>query len=141
MLLEAALAAGGDEVVVGDSGSDIEDISKGFPVVRLNFCPCLVHVKLDVSNDGVYSLRHLVTNEIVALKEGKEYEIRHLMGTWRVTTTCSGTGEPLGNYFDQELRYNESTNFIDVLRKSTGHLAPVKPETLPCVSQYMRHML
>ena len=117
MLLEAV----GD----GGSGSELDDdegdclVEGGhFRVGRMNFCPTLIHTKLLCSDEGNYSVKHLISGEQVKLKVGAEYEIRHAVGLWRLQEAgVAELGTPLSNLFVKQLRFNETLSFIELFNK------------------------
>ena len=96
MFLEAAVAADDGGVVEDDNGSEaLAAVFNGFRVTRLDLCPTLMHVKVDVGDDRVYSLRHLVTGATVALEVGKEFEARRFWGTWAIDSTWERRWRPI----------------------------------------------
>ena len=124
-MLEAAVLGGSPEgsddseaECEEEDDDDDDEINVGFRVKRLDYCPVLLHTKLNITDEGVYTLKHLVTGETVPLAVGKEFDIKFSVGAWRVTELGSESlGRPLPHFFNKELRVNESTNFIDIFQK------------------------
>ena len=101
-----------------------------------------MHTKLICSDEGNYSIKHLISGEEVTLTAGAEYEIRHSQGAWRLQEVgVAGLGMPLGHLFIKQLRFNETTSFIELFDKKTLRVDAVKPESLVCDGKYLAHTL